>query len=479
MVFPVVNSRLGLFALAISSLLCGGAAQAEEKPPRAHHLTASEQMDAHVPPFDQWAFAQVYTPAMVSMRVSEKVHLAVHDFVEHNDWLKGPFLTGTWGGLRRDLFNLGIDLKAGYVGNPFWNPIGGTREALRWHHQLNASLLLDFERMAGLKGAAFYIQGRWRGGSFLSDPVSGVGITGLYEPSAYVGSEEERLGEMYWRQQWLDGRVELRLGRLAASYPFADNPITYIFVNDAINANIDGVTSNIPFSSGDTTWGAFLRTWPLEDLYVQAGVYNDPIGVGDAENHGVGFSLRASDGVIAVAELGWDPTERGMTSLPGSYIFGGYYATSDQYLNYTTRQAAEGIWGLYAAGTQMIWREKPDSNVQGLSVFVTASGATPEENQVQFYTSAGAVYVGPIPGRPHDQVALAMAYTSYSPDYSSYLQRTGGAGLNSQTVVELTYAISVTPFIVVQPDIQYFFDPAANGTVPDTLVVGAQIAVAF
>jgi len=451
----------------------------EPQAPSADRLTPAQQMDAYVTPFNSWAYNQGYTPSVVNMRVTPNIARIVEKEEFQHPWQDGPFMTGTWGGLRETLFEHGVEIGGGYIGTPFWNPVGGEFEAGRWAHQVSGFLSLDFERMAGFKGGSFFVGGRWRGGSVLSDPQTGVGITGLYEPSSYYGANEFRLMEMYYRQTWLDGAVELRLGRQLASNPFADNPITYVFINDAINAYLVGLSENFNYGSSAVTWAAFLRTWPREDVYLQAGVYNNPVNVTAEANHGVDFGFRSTDGVVVMAEACWDPTERFNHQLPGSYLIGGYYTTSPGYTDYSTGMQAGNKWGLYASATQMVYSETPKADELGLSLFATFSWAPPQENEAEYYASAGAVYVGPIPGRDDDQLALGMAYTDYSSYYSDYLQGMGQAGLDDQTVIELTYAYNVTPWLVVQPNVQYLFNPAGNDTVPDALVVGALVAVTF
>lgn len=447
--------------------------------------TLGEVLASHGSLFERWAYGTGYNPSVANMRVSRSLQVQADSTDFEDSWLEGPFMTGTWGGLRRDMFKRGIEFSAVHLIDPFWNPTGGSREAMRLYQEFEGYFTFDFERMADFQGASFIVGGRWRGGGQLS---TAIGTTGLVEPDAFSGTRGWRLSEMYYRQRFLNDRVELRVGRQLAQNPFGDIPITYVFINTSLNANIDGLLDLFPFGSGNTTWSAFLRTWPMEDIYAQIGVYNNPDGIGAVDTHGIDFGISGDDGILVMAETAWDPSGR-TSMLPGSYLIGGYVMTSPrggaltpggaQVINYTTGQAASSKWGVYASITQMVYAEPDPNHVQGLSLFGNVNAAPPERNQVPFFLSGGMVYVGPLPHRNSDQLALGVSYTTYSSDFDRYDRALGGAGANNQTVIELTYSYAVTPWLTVQPDVQYLFNPAANGTVPDALVLGCQIAVTF
>jgi porin len=58
--------------------------------------------------------------------------------------------------------------------------------------------------------------------------------------------------------------------------------------------------------------------------------------------------------------------------------------------------------------------------------------------------------------------------------FSRYL-----AGQTYELVLEWTYALAVTPWLTVQPDIQYIIHPGGRSSVPNALVVGVQLSFQF
>jgi Carbohydrate-selective porin, OprB family len=52
-------------------------------------------------------------------------------------------------------------------------------------------------------------------------------------------------------------------------------------------------------------------------------------------------------------------------------------------------------------------------------------------------------------------------------------------GQTAETVLEVTYTLVLTPWLTVQPDIQYVIHPGGRSTVRNALVIGAQISITF
>lgn len=80
------------------------------------------------------------------------------------------------------------------------------------------------------------------------------------------------------------------------------------------------------------------------------------------------------------------------------------------------------------------------------------------------------MYQGLLPGRDSDVTAFGLAYGKFSDDLS---------GQDFEMVLEWTYLFAVTPWLSVQPDVQYIIKPSGTSTIPDTLVLGAEIAINF
>lgn len=90
------------------------------------------------------------------------------------------------------------------------------------------------------------------------------------------------------------------------------------------------------------------------------------------------------------------------------------------------------------------------------------------------FVSAGFNLSGWIDGRPEDEIGLAVICAFTSPEY----RRANDAG-RSEMVAEATYRTQLTPWLSVQPDLQYVRNPSADPGIDDAWVVGLRVEMAF
>lgn len=71
---------------------------------------------------------------------------------------------------------------------------------------------------------------------------------------------------------------------------------------------------------------------------------------------------------------------------------------------------------------------------------------------------------------------MAVAHARNGDDF---LNANAGTFTDGETLLEVTYAVAVTPWLLVQPDLQYFFDPGTDPALDDALVIGARFQIAL
>ena len=208
------------------------------------------------------------------------------------------------------------------------------------------------------------------------------------------------------------------------------------------------------------------------------GAYYYPSNVGARENHGINMTFSGPGGALILVEAGYLPhtNPKDEEGLPGQYLFGGYSVTGSSINQVNLANPAASIWGLYAGASQMVYREGGPGTHQGLGVWGSIGWSPQNTTPLPISIAIGAMYEGLISGRDKDQLALGFWWGGYSNDLTG---TPGSPALTNQEVLELTYAIAITPWLYIQPDIQYMFDPAANGTVADALIMGVQTSLNF
>jgi porin len=106
---------------------------------------------------------------------------------------------------------------------------------------------------------------------------------------------------------------------------------------------------------------------------------------------------------------------------------------------------------------------------------------TPQQNtaKMPFQYNGGLVYTGMIPSRPRDLTIFGVAYGNFSDNYAAAKQTTLGGTASYELAWEGGYRVNLTKFAYIQPDVQWIINPGGTGTIPNALVLGAQIGVTF
>jgi porin len=245
-------------------------------------------------------------------------------------------------------------------------------------------------------------------------------------------------------------------------------------VNDAVNPFLNAVQINVPSvtTPPNTTWGGRVVARPAEELSLSAGAfYSDPT-LNQLTANGTEFGISGSNGYFVIGEAAYRVnSEKGATGLPGRYRAGGYYDSNEYaFLGNSDRQRT-GNYGFYLLGEQMVYRESGVGSDQGLSLFGALIYA-PEQriNTLPWFASAGASYRGLVPGRDKDTAAFGLYYGGFSRDLP---------GQTYELVLEWTYAIALTRWLTVQPDVQYVINPGGRSSVGNAVVAGVQFAIEF
>lgn len=399
------------------------------------------------------------------------------------DILTTKRLTGDWFGARTDLEEVGFTFSPLLITVYQQNYRGGSNThnaheiAGKWFYNFE----LDFEKMQLLPGGSFFFRAvqTWNDGVRADvgsrvPPYWSAGSGGDF----FIGDSACIIAEKWWyRQRFLDDRIELRLGKLLNVVDLFDvsaygGNYANAFSNRALNHNL-----TIPTGLG---LGAFLKVWPTDWLYFQTSAI-DP----DAKKTRTGFdtAFHGPARFIGNWEFGLTPkwkTEKG--TLPGAYKFGWWYNPRTLTVFKDTLGGAlsddfeTGDVGFYVTLDQLIYKENDDpTDKQGLGMFLRYGYAHGDVNQLEHFWSAGTQYRGLIPERDNDLLGFGVAQSILSKQYRAEID----SRANRETVYELYYALQVTPWCVITPDIQVITDPGGWSDARDALVGGVRIKIAF
>ena len=132
--------------------------------------------------------------------------------------------------------------------------------------------------------------------------------------------------------------------------------------------------------------------------------------------------------------------------------------------------------GLYLNFDQMVLKENDNpKDKQGLGVFGRYGFANGDVNKVNHFWSLGASYLGLVPTRDADVLGFGVAQSILSSQYRHNVNSLA----DRETVYELYYAIKVTPWLTVSPDLQVITNPGGNKDARDALMGGLRLKIVF
>jgi porin len=392
----------------------------------------------------------------------------------------------------------GVTAILNYTGEFATNPSGGRRQGSAYAGQVFFGLDADLGRLAGVDGGSVHAIVTQRHGRSLAQDYIG-NTTSVQE--IYGGGQTAHLSSLSYEQKLFDNRLDIEVGRLLANPNFLASPFYCNFQNNGICGAPKGVFKMTNLTWWPiATWGAHAKAWVTDKVFVHAGVYEvNPRDQQDNQN-GIDWSTRGATGVVVPVEVGYS-TNFGNDPLPRNYGIGAIIDQSD-YSDpvQDVRRSSYLISGLdpltrfgrsavYARFDQMVWRPDP-TGVQGLTLFGAFLAGTGGRQFEDYFLNGGAVLTGTFPGRPYDTLGFGFALEHFSPLGLANLRAARaavGLGRNvasTQTILEVSYGIQVTPAIRLMPNLQYVINPqlqeryfAQPKRVPDAFVIGAKLSV--
>ena len=444
------------------------------------------------------------------------------DFLKN--WRREPGLLGDMWGLRKELSHHGITLAIQETSEALGNASGGVHQSLDYDGLTQAVLQVNSQRAFGYYGGTFNASALQIHGINLSQRNLGS----LQTASGIESDRATRLWEVWYDQKLLsEDRLDIRIGQQSLDQEWMVSTNALAFVNTMFgwpmlpSADMPGGGPAYPLS----TPGIRARYRMAPGVNLQVGAFSSsPFNMSNAKATGLDSQVLNSSGTsfpvfhhgaLLLAELQYSaPALGGMVSpdakqpLARTYRLGVWY-DSEQFAD--VRYGTDGLsladpasngeprlhrgnLGIYGVADQMIWRSSRDPN-RTLSAFARVMG-TPfaDRNLISFSANLGLTLKDPFPYRTDDTIGIGMGFARVSPhqsaadgDIATY-SATYNPRRTSETFVELTYQRQVTPWLQIQPDIQYVFNPgsgiadpnaSSNVRVSNELVLGVRTNIAF
>jgi porin len=410
---------------------------------------------------------------------------------------RSNFLLGDMFGLRTNLSRYGISFAVQETSEALGNASGGVRKGAEYEGLTQAILQMDTQRAFGHYGGVFNISALQIHGQNLS----ALNLDTVQTASGIEADRSTRLWEFWYDQKFLqEDRLDVRIGQLSADQEFIVSNNAAYFVNTMFgwpalpSYDLPGGGPAYPLSAPAVR----VRLRPINSVNILVGVFNgSPVNnnSGDPQQQNAsGTTFPVHGGALLLTELQFAYPSLGSMVYPDqppplarTYRIGAWY-DSEHFAD--ERYAANGVplanaastgvpashrgdFSLYAVADQMLWRNSIDPN-NTLNAFGRLMGAPQNDrNLIRTSMNAGLVYHEPFRYRPDDTFGLGVGYVhvssymeGYERDLAAEAAITNPGSYNpiqgSETYVEATYQYQVRPWLQLQPDIQYVFNPGAG-----------------
>ena len=117
----------------------------------------------------------------------------------------------------------------------------------------------------------------------------------------------------------------------------------------------------------------------------------------------------------------------------------------------------------------------PSLTDKGLGIFAYIGLAPRNSSVINFYIDGGLNYKGLIPTRDNDVLGVGFAYGHL---HNNPQGSDGSSNPGYEMVFEATYQIMLTPWLSLQPDVQYVIQKS-SADIPNALVPGTHATVSF
>jgi porin len=356
-----------------------------------------------------------------------------------------------------------LRLSGAYTTEGWRNLSGGLRRGSAYVDNLDLAAQADFKGSAGQPAATIRISGFLHDTKSLSTRIVGdlQSVSGLdAEPGA-------RLYEAWAQLDFAAGA--LKAGRIDLNTEFSSVPSAGLFINGAQGTGLDisQIADNGASLFPDTDLGVIgTASLPNRWTFKLGGFDGRPHDLAPPPN--TTPEIEDADGVFLIVE-GSRQTASGVRYAFGAWRHTGRFA---RLLGPKRYGRAGGAYS-FVGGPVAQWGERR------LEAFARLGLADPRTQQVSAHFTAGAVLTQPFLGAPGEAVGLAIAVAENSADFRHAERLNGSPVRQREANLELTYRVTPTPWLRLQPDVQYVIHPGAIGERRNALIVGLRAVLSW
>jgi porin len=401
------------------------------------------------------------------------------------------YLTGDWNGERTRLENEGITFGFNNIGDLQGDVTGSQQHHITYFGRFRFTTDINFNKLSGFDGEFFFTP-IWQYGKNLSAQYLHTNTL----TSSIAGPNSIRLDQMWYQQGFFNSMLKVKLGQVAPVNEFGATDFFDILFNDELGYAPNAIfNTKQPFSPagkpGIIITGDLASITP--GLYVKTGVYTAYANPYHPDPRGFAYDNDFDHGMAGSFELGYAEPH---TQYAGVYKVGVNATPDVNYSNPATGQSYRGDYNIYGTIEKTVYHPEismaadpkdikaiPGQTLdlnRGLDLLLEVVGEPGDRNPLDYEVTFGGRYTGLFDCRPKDKIGFGLIYSNNGNAYSdANAEATGGDKLGGETTVELDYQYNPTPWLSIQPDAQYIFNPGGDRQRDDILMMGLRTIVRF
>lgn len=397
------------------------------------------------------------------LSIAEENPLPCSKHPKWDNWVEGDYLTTDWKGYRTKLEDKGITIEGSYTAEIFTKARGGLTNKFKGKYLgiIDTSLTLDTEKLGLWKGGTAYVSFQNTHGSGISTRYIGdIQLISSIDPEQNI----THLNEYYIIQSFFKDILVFKAGKQDANDSFAYLENSEDFIQSSLTS-----PPNMPVPTYPLT-GMGLATFitPHECFTFKYGLFD---GNPNRSSFGLKTAFDGHDGAVHLFEGSFNSK---IKSLKGNYIVGGWFHSGD-HEEITTASFIRQFnhnYGFYAGIDQMLYKESTDKeDDQGLYLLGQYSYTPAKYSEISHYFGGALLYRGLIPHRNNDTSGIGVAIA----DISNRFKTLEGRG--AETALEIFHKFQLTPWLIIQPDLQFIFSP--DGIEKNAIAIGVRSIINF
>lgn len=358
----------------------------------------------------------------------------------------------------QEIQNNRLTFGAAYSGDIWSNVAGGVETGGRYIHNLDVTLEADLESLLGWRGAKAFFYGLYNNDASLGE------LTGDAQTISNIetGVSAVRLYEA-WIEQGIGRRASIRAGLYDLNSEFDALDSSALFIGSAHGIGTDFSQSGLngPSIFPVTSLAVRFEAEIAPRLKFRAVLLDAVPGDPDRPSRTT-VKLAEDEGALVVTEA--------EMAIPGGKLLAGYWRYTASFETWDGA-FSDGNDGFYLRGETRLVSDSVDG--RALDGFFRLGAADGAVNTFDHFLSAGLVYTGLLRKRPDDQLGLAFAAAFASDDY----RLATPFAEHVEVAVELTYSAAVTPWLQLQPNLQYVINPSLDPTTDNALALGLRLVL--